>query len=127
MEYIYFYIFIYIYILEWARTYPCAELAALPFIVLTFVDSIQPLFTGFVFAFVSYFVSAVGSSHSKQIAWIRKQLVSNSLEWMGFEISWVRLRLATSKSIGFESLGRFVICWVRIHLADSKSARFEFV
>ena len=64
-----------IYTLEWARTYPCAELAALPFIVLTFVDSIQPLFTGFAFAFVSYFVSAVGSSHSKQIAWIRKRLV----------------------------------------------------
>ena len=42
------YIYIYIYILEWARTYPCAELAALSFIVLTVAGSMQLLFTGFV-------------------------------------------------------------------------------
>ena len=46
--YIDIYIYIYISRVEWARTYPCAESAALTFNVLTFVGSMQPLFTGFV-------------------------------------------------------------------------------
>ena len=68
--YTHIYIYIHIYTHIYTRVGPHISMCGLPVTTLAdlaFIGSMQLLFTAFVFAFVSYFVSAFGSSPSKQI------------------------------------------------------------
>ena len=139
---------IYIHIYIYTRVCPHISMCGLPVTTLAdlaFIGSMQLLFTAFVFAFVSYFVSAFGSSPSKQIrlfpfeancldskatgfefagmdatsTWMRKRLDSNST-------GWVRNRL-DSNSIGRmrNSMDSNSIGWMRNRLSSTSLGYFE--